>query len=462
MQGDYSKLNRCEESLKTGDFVLVKVAPRCGKVVSVGFFVAPGAGWLTGFDALGAEGPGRARPRWEGTMATLQVDDATPRSSRERSVPDGDGRLEAAPAAASELRRDRGGNAVRKRLARLVFGAAVIGAAAGAWWFWRPWRAKAPEPADLLVLYGNVDIRDVELAFNDSDRIARMLVTEGDRVAPGQLLAELDTRRLEAAEARAVAQVAAQKQVLTRLVNGSRPEEIQKARADVELARAELANARVTSVRKTSLAARSAGSKQDADDAQAAVAMGEARLAAAQAVLDLAVAGPRREDIDEARASLASLEAQLESARIERADAALRAPGAGVIQERLLEPGDMASPQKPVFTLALTDPVWVRAYAAEPDLGKISLGMAAEVETDSFPGKRYPAWIGFISPTAEFTPKSVEVRQLRTRLVYQVRVFVRNPADELRLGMPATVRVFLNPGRATGQGADPATPGARR
>lgn len=314
---------------------------------------------------------------------------------------------------------------------------------------------------DVLILYGNVDIRDVELAFNNSDRIARMLVKEGDRVSVRQLLGELDTRRLQAAVARAGAQVDAQNEVLTRLVNGTRPEDIRKARADLEMAKAELENARRTSARRQSLAAKKAGSKQEADDAQAAAATAEARLAAAQASLDLALAGPRREDIDEARATLAALQAQLALARIELADASLHAPAAGVIQERLLEPGDMASPQKPVFTLALTDPVWVRAYAAEPDLGKIRPGMAAEVETDSFPGKRYPAWVGFISPTAEFTPKSVEVRQLRTRLVYQVRVFVRNPADELRLGMPATVRVFLNSSRSTEHGAGSKDPGVR-
>jgi HlyD family secretion protein len=104
----------------------------------------------------------------------------------------------------------------------------------------------------------------------------------------------------------------------------------------------------------------------------------------------------------------------------------------------------MASPQKPVFTLALDDPVWVRAYVPEADLGKIRPGMKATVTTDSFAGKRYDGWIGFISPTAEFTPKTVETAEVRTRLVYQVRVFVRNPQDELRLGMPAVVTIPLD------------------
>ena len=122
----------------------------------------------------------------------------------------------------------------------------------------------------------------------------------------------------------------------------------------------------------------------------------------------------------------------------------LVAPSDGVIQDRILEVGDMASPQKPVFTIALTTPLWIRAYVDEPDLGKVVPGMAAIVKTDSYPGKDYHGWVGFISPTAEFTPKPVETSQLRTRLVYQVRVFVDNPQNELRLGMPATVILPLD------------------
>ena len=114
----------------------------------------------------------------------------------------------------------------------------------------------------------------------------------------------------------------------------------------------------------------------------------------------------------------------------------------------------MASPVLPVFTLALDDPVWVRAYVDEPDLGKIQPGMKADVSTDSFPGKRYAGWIGFISPTAEFTPKPVETQDVRTKLVYEVRVFVHNPQGELRLGMPAVVTIPLpQPAPAAAGGA---------
>jgi membrane fusion protein PltH len=125
--------------------------------------------------------------------------------------------------------------------------------------------------------------------------------------------------------------------------------------------------------------------------------------------------------------------------RQQLADAQLVAPVDAVVRTRVMEPGEMASPQKPVFTLAITDPKWVRAYVSEPDLGKVHSGAAASVMVDSFPDRRFDGWIGFISPVAEFTPKSVQTEELRTSLVYEVRVFVKDPSDELRLGMPATV-----------------------
>jgi HlyD family secretion protein len=156
------------------------------------------------------------------------------------------------------------------------------------------------------------------------------------------------------------------------------------------------------------------------------------------------VKGPRSEDIEEARAQLRAQEAQLALSREILNDADLYAPADGVIRNRLLEVGDMASPQKPVLSMALTNPIWVRAYLPEPALGRIAPGTAATVTTDSFPGKQYPGWVGFISPTAEFTPKNVETPDLRTRLVYQVRVYVCNPANELRLGMPATVTIDIS------------------
>jgi multidrug resistance efflux pump len=314
--------------------------------------------------------------------------------------------------------------------------AAALGA--GAWW----WTQRAaPAASGEIVLHGNVDIRQVELAFNSAGRVVRMLAQEGERVEKGQLLAALDTERLRHVEAQAAAQVAAQGEVVARLVAGSLPQEIAKARADAEAARVDAANAERTYARARDLAAKHFVPQQQADDARASAEAAAARLKSVREALRLVVLGPRKEDIAAAKATLAANEAALAVVRRDLAEAELHAPSAGVVESRVLEPGDMASPQKTVYTLALTDPLWVRAYVPETELGRIRPGSRAEIGTDSHPGKRYRGWVGYISPTAEFTPKSVETREVRTTLVYQVRVFVCAPSDGLRLGMPATVTI---------------------
>ncbi|MDA8163018.1 MAG: efflux RND transporter periplasmic adaptor subunit [Desulfobacteraceae bacterium] len=293
----------------------------------------------------------------------------------------------------------------------------------------------------MITLYGNVDIREVSLAFHATGRIEDMYVKEGDHVKAGQLLAALDISRYEAALRKAEAQVASQKEVLAAMLAGTRRQQIDEARANVRGEEANLRDAEVSYTRLKGLAGKNLVSRQSMDDAEARLKTARAALDASRQALNLAVEGPRREDIAAARATLKAYEAALELARREFVDAKLYAPSDGIVENRILEPGDMASPSSPVFTIALSDPVWVRAYVDEPDLGRIALGMPASVTTDSFPGKVYKGWLGFISPTAEFTPKPVETTELRTKLVYQVRVFVSNPEGELRLGMPATVRL---------------------
>jgi HlyD family secretion protein len=295
-----------------------------------------------------------------------------------------------------------------------------------------------------LVLEGNVDIRQVQLAFYGSERIAAVQVQEGDHVRKGQLLASLEKTRLKAAAANRQALVAEHREVLRRLEAGNRPEEIRKARADLDAATADLHNAELTAERVFKLVAQGASTPQDSDDARAALDVATARKAAAQEAYALMTLGPRQEDIAAARADLQASEAELELAGRDLSDADLAAPDDGVVEDRILEPGDMASPQKPVLTLALDNPLWVRVYVPETDLPRIRPGMKAWVTTDGFPGRRYEGWVGYVSPTAEFTPKSVETPEVRTKLVYQVRVFVRNPQGELRLGMPAVATVPLD------------------
>ena len=320
----------------------------------------------------------------------------------------------------------------------------------------RYWILKeVPREKDHLTLYGNVDIREVSLAFNGGERIAAIRVEEGQAVRKGELLAELETQRLTLAVERNAARVDAQARVVEKLLAGTRKEEILEARAQVEAVRQRAESARRTYERLRPLAAENLASRDRVDTAMALADSEQAILAAAVERLNLAERGPRKEDIAAARATLRVLEAELAIARQNLADTRLVASDDGIIRNRILEPGDMASPGRPVLTLALTDPVWVRAYISETDLGRIHPGMPAAVITDSFPDKRYPAWIGYISPTAEFTPKTVETADVRTHLVYQVRVFACNPANELRLGMPATVVIPLRPDPAAQESGEP-------
>ncbi|MCE5185434.1 MAG: efflux RND transporter periplasmic adaptor subunit [Planctomycetaceae bacterium] len=308
------------------------------------------------------------------------------------------------------------------------------------------WRARqAAAQKDMLVLYGNVEIRQVDVAFNATERIERMLAEEGQIIQKGQLLGFVQGQRLAAAADQGRAQMLAQRQVLQRLEAGSRPQEIQKARADLAAAQAREKDAALNLNRLQEAVKLNAVSRQDLDNAQAQKDVAQAEVKAANETLALALEGPRKEDIEAARATLQAYTMQWQIALENLADANLISPGDGIIQNRILEPGDMASPQKPAYILSLTDPVWVRVYVPGPELGKLHPGMAAAARTDSFPNKVYEGWVGFISPTAEFTPKSVETEALRTSLVYQVRVYIKNPQNELRLGMPVTVTIDLRP-----------------
>ena len=306
------------------------------------------------------------------------------------------------------------------------------------------WLRNGKEATHELALHGNVDIRQVELAFNASGRILAIEVREGDTVRAGQLLARLDTERLRLALQQADAQVAAQQQAVLRLEAGSRPEEIRQARAQRDAARVSMDDAENFYRRQQSLVERNFISRQQADTARFALDKARAQWQAANEAARLAELGPRREDVAAARATLAAYAAVADQLRRDIAEGELHAPSDGVIDKRILEVGDMASPQKAVFTLALTDPLWVRVWLPETQLGRIPVGARATVHTDSHPGKSYPGWIGHVSPSAEFTPKSVETADIRSSLVYQTRVYVCPGAGELRQGMPATVKISLD------------------
>ncbi len=332
---------------------------------------------------------------------------------------------------------------MNKVVIRIMVLLLVLTAAAYGFYRWK--LSQKPGPITNLRLYGNMDERDVQLAFKESGRITRELVHEGASVKKGQLVATLDTDWLVHEVAQAKADMVAQKQVWLRLKHGSRPQEIAQDQALYAAAKAQAANDLVNVHRYQKLLSTGDITQIQYDDAKALWTVDDQKAMAARETLRLAVLGPRIEDIAEAEAKLHADEAQLALLRQYLTDTNLISPTAGVIRTRILEPGDMANPQTPVYTIAIMNPKWVRAYIPEKDMGLIHGGSRAWVTVDSFPNRKFAGWVGFISPIAEFTPKSVETTQLRTSLVYEVRVYIKDPHDLLRLGMPATVNIPITP-----------------
>lgn len=291
---------------------------------------------------------------------------------------------------------------------------------------------------DGLTLYGNVDIREVDLGFRVSGRLVEMRLEEGDAVKPGNVIARLDPAPYQDELAAAEARVNRAKANVERLRSGSRPQEIESARARVREARAAYQNARRDLERQRELAAVDAASQKVLDQAQARRDETAAQLASARESLALAEEGFRTEDIAAGEAELAEAIAQRDLAQTRLEDSELFAPSNGVILTRIREPGTILREGEPVYTLSLQETVYVRAYVSGPDLGRIAPGNTVWVVTDSS-DKRYRGQIGFISPRAEFTPKSVETPDLRTDLVYRLRIVVQDPDEGLRQGMPVTV-----------------------
>lgn len=244
---------------------------------------------------------------------------------------------------------------------------------------------------DALTLYGNVDVRQVDLGFRANGRVMTMPFQEGDLVPAGAVMATLDAQPYE--------------------------DQVQQAQAAVESLRASLANAEQLYTRRQGL-------------------IGDGSIS----IEDLQNAESQR---DVLRANLKQAEATLAIAMTNLRDTVIYSPSDGTILTRIREPGTVVKESDPIYTLSLTSPVWIRAFVAEPSLGLIYPGMKAQVSTDTPGGKVYEGHIGFISPVAEFTPKTVETTMLRTDLVYRLRVIADNPDEGLRQGMPVTVRLPL-------------------
>jgi HlyD family secretion protein len=287
-------------------------------------------------------------------------------------------------------------------------------------------------------LYGNVEIREVELGFRVGGRIAEVLVDEGERITPGQVLARLDTQPLRDRLAGADARVAAASALVARDTAGNRPQQVREAQAAVVDAEAQLGEARRLHERRKALHERGFISKAEFEASQAGMTAAAARAEAARAALSLVREGTRAEERVATRAEAAQMTAERRAIETDLSDAVLRAPSAGQVLTRVREAGAIVQPGEVVYSVALTQPVRVRAYVAEPELPKVRPGMRVTVHADGA-GKSWPATIGYISPAAEFTPRTVQTEDQRADLVYRVRLTVDDPKNELRQGQPVTV-----------------------
>lgn len=278
---------------------------------------------------------------------------------------------------------------MKKRVLILVIFLSIIGGI----YFYN--HQEKPNP-DELELFGNIEIRQVDLSFRVEGKIAKMMAEEGDAVKKGQLLAYLEDTNYKAT--------------------------YEKDLANIEMNKALSTNASEKYQRHIPLCADGTTSKQECDD-----------------MLNTK---------NSTRASLSASIASSKGSRKNLADTRVFAPEDGIIMTRIQEPGAVAEPSQPIYTMAKSKPVWVRAYIPEPNLANVKYGMTAKVFTDTInpeTGKprEYVGQVGYISPVAEFTPKTVQTEDLRTDLVYRVRIYIYDIDEYLRQGMPVTVKLDL-------------------
>ncbi|MEP7456424.1 secretion protein HlyD [Phyllobacterium sp. SB3] len=327
-------------------------------------------------------------------------------------------------------------------VALLLFATGLI------WWFDVPNKMGWVESKSTrLTLYGNVDIRQVPLGFRVNGRIEKVWFDEGDKVAAGSVIASLDATTYRQSVDAAIAEVSALRATLDKAVAGPRQTEIAQAEASLNERLADLENVTLAYERALRLRPNGTISQSGLDEAIATKSIANARTASAREALALLKEGTRKEDIETAKANLAAAEAKLSSARTALEDTQLRAPNDGIILSRVREPGSIVAPSDPVSVLSLLKPVWVRSYISEMELGRIHPGMVVDVYSDTNSDKPVKGKIGFISPVAEFTPKSVETPELRTDLVYRLRVIVDDTTSGLRQGMPVTLRLPMEAGQ---------------
>jgi HlyD family secretion protein len=287
--------------------------------------------------------------------------------------------------------------------------------------------------------YGNVDLRSVSLGFRVSGKITNLYFDEGEKVKKGELLAQLDKDLYQQSFNQIQAQINIQKAQIAKLENGYRKEEIAKAKASYNKTTAILKKAQKDLNRYKELLKNNSVSIQTYDDIKLIYDQAKAENDYAKNNLKQFENGYLKEDIQSAHAQLQYLQEQAKEAQIHINDTQLFAPNDGTILTRVYEVGAITNQASPVIEMALENQYWVRSYIDEKYLGIVKPNMKAKIYTDSYPNKPYEAIVSFISPQAEFTPKSVQTQELRTQLVYRIRLILKEHDEHIQQGMPVTI-----------------------
>jgi len=311
-------------------------------------------------------------------------------------------------------------------------------------WFFLLKRSNADGPLDAS---GTVEATDAQLGFEAAGRIDTILVDEGDRVKAGQELARLDESELSARRQQATAQFASAQATLDELERGSRTQEVQQGQDQLAAANQRLADAQRDLDRTKRLFDGGAVSRETLDKAQLAFDVAQSQHDQAAQALQLLQIGPRPERIDAQRAAVAAAQATVQQINAMLGNAVIHAPFDGVVTVKDREIGETVSPGAPVLTVTNLDDRWVRIYIPETRIGAVHLGEGATITADTYKGRVYRGAVSFIASEAEFTPKNVQTKDERVKLVYAVKVRITSDSTyDLKPGIPADVQ--LGVGRA--------------
>jgi HlyD family secretion protein len=295
----------------------------------------------------------------------------------------------------------------------------------------------------VIILSGNVEVTKVDTGFKISGRVVELLTDEGLKVEKGQKLAVLDSAELRNMVTQSRAAVSEALTRLEELRAGSRPQEIAYASANMKAAEAESVKARKDYERADRLFKKEAIAASQLDAARSAYDSRAEQVKAAQEQLSMLKEGPRKEVIRAAEDRERQAKAALSVIEERFGDTVLYATVSGVVLKKNIERGEVVQSGTPVFTIGEIDDPWIKVYVGENKIGLVKLGQRATITVDSYPGKVYEGTISYISSETEFTPKTVQTQEERVKLVFGVKVRVKNINQELKPGMPADVKIYL-------------------